>query len=161
MYQGRFSGMGAVGDDDQHTFHPPYVPEWNEFFARQMYFQYNRLRSEPDRVGLVIDATDHDAFLYGLPNAALVEKLFEAAQLTAKLSGGGLITRQLIARLGGLNGARVFKIPGVRRLLKKHGPRDTFTRNVALQFIGGKDPDNPQARFADHKHLYILRDVRR
>jgi hypothetical protein len=132
------ASIRLVGDDDQHTFHPPYVPEWNEFFARQMYFQYNRLRSEPDRVDLVIDATDHDAFLYGLPNAALVEKLFEAAQLTAKLSGGGLITRQLIARLGGLNGARVFKIPGVRRLLKKHGPRDTFTRNVALQFIGGR-----------------------
>jgi hypothetical protein len=28
-------------------------------------------------------------------------------------------TRQLLARLGGVDGARVFKIPGVRRLLKQ------------------------------------------
>jgi hypothetical protein len=112
----------------------------NEFFARQMAFPYNRLRIEPERICLIIDVTSHDAFLYGLPNAAVVEKLFDAARLDAKLSGGGLITRQLIARLGGLNGARVFKIPGVRRLLKQHGPRDTFTRNVALGFIGKTDP---------------------
>jgi hypothetical protein len=52
-------------------------------------------------------------------SAALVEKLFDAAQLDAKLSGGGLITRQLITRLGGLNGARVFKIPGVRSFVKE------------------------------------------
>jgi len=120
-----------------------------------MVLQYNLLRIEPKRLGLVIDATGHDAFLYGLPSAALVEKLFDAARLDAKLSGGGQITRQLIARLGGVNGARVFKIPGVRRLLRQHGPRDTFTRNVALQFIGKRDPDNPQARFEDHKHLHI------
>jgi hypothetical protein len=43
----------------------------------------------------------------------------------------------------------------VRRLLKQHGPRDAFTRNVALQFIGKNDPANPLARFEDHKHLYI------
>jgi hypothetical protein len=149
------ASVKLLGSDEQYTFHPPYVPEWNEFFARQMALQYNLLRIEPERIGLVIDATSDDAFLYGLPSAALVEKLFDAAQLDAELSGGGLITRQLIARLGGLNGARVFKIPGVRRLLKQHGPRDTFTRNVALQFIGKKDPTNPLARFEDHKHLYI------
>jgi hypothetical protein len=149
------ASVKLLGSDEQHTFHPPYVPEWNEFFAREMALHYNRLRIEPERIGLVIDATSHDAFLYGLPSAALVEKLFDAAQLDAKLSGGGLITRQLIARLGGLNGARVFKIPGVRRLLKQHGPRDAFTRNAALQFIGKKDPDNPQASFEEHKHLYI------
>jgi hypothetical protein len=149
------ASVKLLGSDEQHTFNPPYVPEWNEFFARQMSLRYNQLRIEPERIGLVIDATRHDAYLYGLPSGALIEKLFDAAQLDAKLSSSGLITRQLIARLGGLNGARVFKIPGVRRLLKQHGPRDTFTRNVALQIIGGKDPNNPQARFADHKQLYI------
>jgi hypothetical protein len=149
------ASIRLFGGDDQHTFHPPFVPEWNEFFARKMALHYNRLRIEPERIGLIIDGTSDDAFLYGLPNAALVEKLFDSAQLDAKLSGGGLITRQLITRVGGLDGARVFKIPGVRRLLKQYGPRDTFTRNAALQLIGKTDPANPLARFEDHKNLYI------
>ena len=141
--------------DEQHTFHPPYVPEWNEFFSRQMHFQHDRLRIEPERVGIIVDAADHDAFLYGLSASALVEKLFESAGQRARLSAGGLITRQVISRLGGLKGARVFKIPGVRRLLKSHGPRGSFTKKSALQLIGETDPKNPQAKFSDHKQLYI------
>jgi hypothetical protein len=111
------ASVNLYGGDDHYTFHPPYVPEWNEFFARRMHFQYNKLRVEPERIGIIIDAVDHDSFIYGLPVPALVEKLFESVGLRAKLSGGGLITRQLISRLGGVDGARVFKIPGVRRLL--------------------------------------------
>ena len=120
-----------------------------------MYFRHNGLRIEPERVGLVIDAADHDATLRGLSASALVVKLFESAGQRARLSGGGLIARQVISRLGGLNGARAFKIPGVRRLLKTYGPRDTFTKIAALQLIGGRDPENPQASFADHRRLYI------
>lgn len=149
------ASVTVAGGDDQHTFHPPYVPEWNEFYARAMNFQYNKTRIEPDRNGIVIDVTDHDSFLYGLPVSALVEQLFRSAGFHAKLSGGGLIARQLIARLGGLAGVRAFKIPGVRRLLRTHGPRDVFTRKGALELIGQRDPDNPTASFNDHKGLYI------
>ena len=149
------ASVTLYGGDNEHSFHPPYVPEWNEFFARRMHIQHNKLRIEPERIGIIIDAADHDTFLYGLPVPALVEQLFESVGLRAKLSSGGLIARQLISQLGGVNGARVFKIPGVRRLLKKYGPRAAFTKKAAFQLIGSKDPDNPQAGFADHKHLYI------
>lgn len=116
------ASVTLYGGDNEHTFHPPYAPEWNEFFARRMHFEYNRLRIEPERIGIIIGATDHDTFLYGLPVPALVEQLFESVGLRAKLSSGGLIARQLISQLGGLQGARVFKIPDVRRLLKTYGP---------------------------------------
>jgi hypothetical protein len=149
------ASVSLFGGDEQQTFHPPYVPELNEFLARTMYFPYNKLRIEPERLGIIIRAADHDSFLYALPVPALVERLFEMAGLRAKLSGGGLITRQLIARLGGVNGARVFKIPGVRRLLKQYGPTQAFTKSAALSLIGGKDQNNPQARFKDHEDLYI------
>ena len=116
-----------------------------------MHFDYRKLRIEPERIGITINATDHDCFLYGLSVPALMEKLFESIGVRAKLSGGGLITRQLISRLGGVDGARVFKIPGVRRLFKAYGPRDAFTKKAALELIGKKDPNNPQASFADHR----------
>ena len=54
-----------------------------------------------------------------------------------------------------MKGARVFKIPGVRRLLKTYGPREAFTRKAALELIGKSDPDHRQASFTDHKLLYI------
>jgi hypothetical protein len=98
------ASVALSGADGQFSFHPPYVPEWNEFFARRMHFQHDKVRIEPERIGIIIDAADHDTFVYGLPVAALAEKLFESIGARAKLSGAGLITRQLISQLGGLKG---------------------------------------------------------
>ena len=149
------SFIGGLYDDEQHTLNPPYVPELNEFYARTMYFQYNKLRIESGRIGIIIDATNTDAWLYALPVADLFERIFGMAGYDTKLSNGGLITRQIISRLGGLQGARVFKIPGVRRLLRTHGPTASFTKKGALELIGKKDPENPDAKFSDHLDLYI------
>jgi hypothetical protein len=149
------SFIGGLYGDEQHTLLPPYLPELNEFYGRTMHFEPDKLRIEPGRVGLVIDAADHDSFLYALPVADLIELLFGMVGYETKLSTGGLIVRQLIARVGGLQGARVFKIPGVRRLLRTYGPTESFIKKGALQLIGGKDPENPGAEFSDHESLYI------
>lgn len=149
------SFIGGLYGEEQYTFNPPYIPELNEFYARTMHFQYDRLRIESGRIGIVIGATDTDSWLYALPVAELIERIFGMAGYGTKMSNGGLIARQLISRLGGVQGARVFKIPGVRRLLRTHGPAASFTKNAALQLIGKKDPANPDASFDDHLDLYI------
>ena len=131
-------GAGLFGDD-QFTLSPPYVPELNEFLSRRMHFDYSKLRVEPERIGVIIDAMDTDASISALSVAELFEQMFDLAGFFAKPSNGGLIARQLITRLGGLQGARVFKIPGVRRLLRTHGPNASFTKNAALQLIGQRD----------------------
>jgi hypothetical protein len=149
------SFIGGLYGDEQYTLRPPYIPELNEFYARTMHFDYSKLRSESERMGIVIDAADTDVRLNALPIAILFERVFGFAGYEAKLSNGGLITKQLIAQLGGLQGARVFKIPGVRRLLRKYGPTESFTKKGALQLIGETDPSTPEARFSDHHDLYI------
>jgi hypothetical protein len=149
------SFLGGLYDDDHYTLHPPYLPELNEFCARTMHFEYSKLRLESERVGIVIDAADTDAWLKALPIADLVERIFRLAGYQSKLSNGGLITRQLIARVGGLQGARAFKIHGVRRLIKTHGPTVSFTKRAALQLIGDNDPKRSDARFSDHSDLYF------
>lgn len=149
------SFLGGLYNDHQHTLHPPYIPELNEFYSRTMHFEDDKLRVEAERIGLVIDAADTDAWLYALSVSELVERIFSMAGYSAKLSNGGLIARQLISRLGGLQGARVFKIPGVRRLLKAHGPAAVFTKKSAIQLIAEKDPNNQEANFRDHQDLYI------
>lgn len=49
----------------------------------------------------------------------------------------------------------MFKIPGVRRLLKTHGPGASLLKKEALALIGGKDSDNPDTGFNDHLDLHI------
>ena len=149
------TSVGGLFRDERHTLSPPFIPELNEFYARQMCWHYGELRIERDGVGLLIDAVDADKYLYALPIVDLAEQIFGLAGLRTKVSSGGLILRQLVSRLGGLQGGRVFKIPGVRRLLKTYGPTATFSKNGALQLIAGKDPENPKSKFTDHEDLYI------
>jgi hypothetical protein len=149
------SFIGGLHGDEDYTLVPPFVPELNEFYARAMHFEYDKLRSESDRIGIVINACDKTSFIDALPVLDLIEKIFDLAGFSAQLSAGGLIARQLIAQFGGVDGARAFKIPGVRRLLKTHGPRAAFTKKSAIELIGSKDPDNPTASFKDYENLYI------
>jgi len=149
------SFIGGLYGDERHILIPPFVPELNEFLARTMHFEYSKLRSESDRIGLVIDACDKTTSIYALPVADLMERVFGLAGFSASISAGGLIARQLILQLGGVDGARAFKIPGVRRLLKTHGPTAAFTKKGALELIGGRDSENPNASFKDYENLYI------
>lgn len=149
------SFIGGLYGRDDFTLDPPYVPELNEFYARAMHFQYDRVRVESERIGLIGDAADSDSFVYALSTAELFKQIFALAGFTAKVSSGGLIARQLLAQLGGVQGGRVFKIPGARRLLKTHGPTSSFPKRSALQLIGGKDDDYPADRFEDYKDLYL------
>ncbi|TAK85259.1 MAG: hypothetical protein EPO09_20370 [Aquabacterium sp.] len=149
------SFLGGLFGRDDFTLDPPYVPELNEFYARTMHVLYDRLRIESERIGLIVDAADSDSFAYALPTVELLKQIFALAGFTAKVSAGGLIARQLLAQLGGVQGGRVFKIPGARRLLKTHGPTSSFGEGAALQLIGGKDGDNPEAKFTDYKDLHL------
>ena len=147
--------IGGLYGRDDFTLNPPYVPELNEFFARTVHFHYNLLRIELERIGLVIRASASDSFVYALPTAELFKQVFALAGFNASVSSGGLIARQLISQLGGVQGGRVFKLPGARRLLKTHGPTSSFKKSAALQLIGGKDKGNPDAKFEDYKDLYL------
>jgi hypothetical protein len=49
----------------------------------------------------------------------------------------------------------VFKIPGVRRLLRTHGPNSEFTKKSAIQLIGEKDLSSPGTSFNDYEDLHL------
>lgn len=141
--------------DPEHVFQPPYVPELNEFYGRELHFRHDRVRIEPGRVGIIINATDKDEFIRGVPATMIAQRILELGGINAQPSTAGLVTRQLIARMGGIDDTRAFKIPGVRRLIKTHGPDSSFTIKEALRLIGGPDPENPSAKFTDQKYLHI------
>lgn len=137
-------------DDDENCFQPPYLPELNEYFARGMGLRYSDLRLEPNRIGVVIYAAQNDVMVSAIPNWDIVEQIFKMYGASIAPSNAGLMARQLLAQVGGILGARVFKIPGVRNLLKTGGLRSTITKRAALQLIRGVGTD-----FDNHKDLYI------
>lgn len=141
-------------DPDQFIFIPPFVPELNEFAGRRIWYNFRGVRIEPERVGLIIGATTHNIDVNGIPVSELIAKMFEIAGIKATPSSGGLITEQLLARMGGPDGARSFKIPGVRRLLRTYGPTNSFTGDAAQQLIASRDLDRGVA-FQKHEQLYI------
>lgn len=145
----------VYGRSDKATFDLPHVPALNEFYAREMNIRYSQLRSEPERVGIVIDAADSSLDVTAISNRTLCEKLFEIAGIKATPSSAGLIAQQLINRMGGVDKTRAFKIGGVRRLIRQHGPTSTFTKRSALPIIGQADPAGIFAPFDTHKDLYI------
>ena len=145
----------VYGRHDNATFDLPFLPELNEFYAREMFVGYDDLRSEPERVGVVIGAADSSLDVTAISHRTLAEKIFEYVGIKAIPSPAGLMTQQLINRMGGVDKTRAFKIGGVRRLIRQHGPTATFSKKAALPIIGQPDPDGIFAPFTVHKDLFI------
>jgi hypothetical protein len=141
------------------TFFPPYVPELNEYYGRELYFDYARVRAEPrsiwNSISLITNISDSDVTLRALPTVEIAAKLFARFGIVATASRAGQITNRLIAQMGGLQGCRVFKIEGVRTLISKHAPDQSFTRSGAVMTIGNADPSTNQPRFEPFEDLFI------
>ena len=141
------------------TFFPPYVPELNEYYGRELFYHYAQVRAEPPEiwrvVSLIVHNSQYDVTLRALPANELTVKLFERFDITAKPSHPGLVTSRLIAQMGGVQGCRVFKIEGVRRLIAKYSPDQAFTRSNANQIIGDADPQTGRPHFEPFEDLFI------
>lgn len=160
----QYIGISVRGSDPWNlhgtaTFFPPYIPELNEYYGRELRFDYSRIRSEPPSifgsVGMLGHASDSTVTLRALPTGELAAKLFDRFGIHAKPSRAGQVTSRLIAQMEGLQGCRVFKIEGVRTLIGKHTADQSFTRSGAVTAIGDADPATSKPRFAPYENLYL------
>ena len=129
------------------TFHLPYIPQLNEFYGRNVHFDYARARIEPDALGIVIQLRESDLRLRGVPALQLFTQLFRIAGINAKQSTAGKVALRLIQHMGGLDDCRVFKIGGVRDLLREFSVSKSFSHKQALARIG--------PGFGPHRGLFI------
>ncbi len=141
--------------NEQFTFTVPYAPELNNELERQMHVQFRHLRVAPEGIGLIIDATSHDDSISAISVTALTKLILSTAKIESTPNQAGRIARQLINQLGGVQGARIFKIPGVRRLIKSYGLRDSFNCKMALDAIADKSSGNGRGTFGAHADLHI------
>lgn len=135
-------------DHPGHTLKLPYIRSLNEFYSREIIFDPWKLRIEKDGFSFIIKPSTESLSIYPVPVQSLVEKIFETADIQAKTSQPGIIARKIIEKIGGLEGARVLKIKGVRILLEKGKPETALTRGQATRTINENE-------FEKHKRLYI------
>jgi hypothetical protein len=147
-------GIGLFGNE-QATLMTPYIPELNEYYGRNFYFDWNEVRVEPESIGIIITVWREDLSLSALNVTSLLSKIFEVAGIKANPSKPGLIASRLIQQLGGLQGCRVFKIAGVRNLIKKYKPDQSFTKGAATQIIANLDPLTNKPNFSDYEDLFL------
>jgi hypothetical protein len=130
-----------------------------EYDGRELHFQYAHVRAEPPwvwrSIAVIVHSSASDLTLRALPTTELAAKLFERFGMIAKPSQAGLVTTRLIAQMGGLQDCRAFKIEGVRALISKYSPNQSFTRSNAKQTIGNADPATGRPRFEPFEDLFI------
>lgn len=85
----------------------------------------------------------------------LIQRVFDCFGLTATPSEAGRVTTRLVAQMGGVQSCRVFKISGVRNLIEKYSPDESFTRSAAVQVIRDVDPNTSTVGFDAFRDLYI------
>jgi hypothetical protein len=146
--------VGLIGNE-RYTLVTPFWPYLNEYFGRELFFQWNKARVEPEGVGIIITIRNDSLNLYALEISSLITKIFEIAGIRAQHSKPGLIASRLIQQLEGLQSCRVFKIVGVRTLIEKYNPDQSFTRSDANKIIGQIDPETGRPNFSDYENLYI------
>ena len=131
------TGYDRFAHDKNVTFFPPFLPELNEYYGRELYHDYANSRADYGIVGgavsLLITTSDSDITLRSLPALELVTRLFARFGVLAKPSQPGLVTNRLISQMGGIQGCRVFKIEGVRTLITDRKPDQHFERGYACK----------------------------
>lgn len=158
------------------TFNPPFARRLNEYYGRNFHFRYDRARSEPTSMGIIIESGDDEVTVNGLDNDEVIHKLLESCNCNAEVSQAGRISRRLLRHMGGLQKCRVFKMRGVRDLIREYSAQkafirpaadkegkgrevvrepgqQSFTRSAALQKIG--QVHNGTLHFSDYEDLFI------
>jgi hypothetical protein len=132
-----------------HTLSPPYKRELSELYSREISFDPWQVRSEPEGIGVIITAGEKTLSLHPIANTAVIEAMLGQAGLNAEPSQGGRLADRLQEKLDGLEGARVFKIRGVRQLVAGLKSQDAVGRGDATNAIWN------DGQFREHERLHI------
>jgi len=142
------------GEDEQVTFNYPFLPELNDFYRREI-CGADGVRAERNGLGVITNVRTDNLNIRAVPRRALIVNLFDAFGIKSQISEPGRIASRVIQQMGGVQGCRVFKIAGVRALIEKYKPFQSFTRGDATQIIGEVDPVTNVPNFSRYESLFI------
>ena len=114
-------GISTEFEYPDYTLKLPYLPDLNEFYSRQVILDPWALRVEKNAIGIIEHLNRESIKLSPVPISDIMKKIFERAGLNVDISPGGRIANLIIKSMGGIEGCRVFKVKGVRKLFKEIG----------------------------------------
>jgi DNA-directed RNA polymerase subunit RPC12/RpoP len=150
------------------TLRLPYLPRLNRFYWDAT-LRLHEVRSEFDRLGVITTPSDHALVLRPLQREPLIANIFGLAGITATQSPSGHRAHQIVRQLGHLQRCRVFRLPGVRNLLKQREAHMGVNFSRAAQYIredfaeaepfyvSGQHLDDPREvfRFLLHQRVFL------
>jgi len=145
----------TYGGDEQVTFSYPFLPELNDFYRREACVVVDGARSERNGLGFITNVGRDTLTIRALRRRSLITNIFGVFGMKAEASEAGRIASRLIQQMGGVQGCRPFKIAGVRALIEKYKPFQSFTRGGATQIIADVDPVTGVPNFAPYESLFI------
>ena len=148
-------GRISTNSDDTHTFWTPFIPALNQWVGRQVHTSLKTVRVELEGVGIICPITEDHLQIYAIQKLDLAKQLLSMAGIDAEPSPAGRIATRLISQLGGLQGGRVLKLAGVRRLIKEHGALQEFGWSTAIQTIKCGTVEFPQPDFSEYEDLFL------
>jgi hypothetical protein len=125
-----------LSPEADRTLATPYLPELNEFFRQSIGFLSEGVRVQQDGFGIIENVSSSSVSFFTLQTSQVISEFFKFFGIRAELSEAGRIAKRLIQQMGGFQGCRPFKFPGVRALIEKYGPLESFTRGAATSVIG-------------------------
>jgi len=104
----------------KHTLNPPSIRELNEFYSREMAIDPWAIRSSSRGVSRLIDVGTDSISLYPISHKKIIKQILKSIGEPSTISQAGLLAERIITKMriqNPLDACRVFKIPGVRKLL--------------------------------------------
>ena len=122
------------------TLTTPPLPEMNDFYRKEMVFIGCDVRIQRGGLDVITSADSSDFSFYACQTANVIIEFFRVFGIHAEPSLPGLVAMRMIHQMSDLQGCRVFKLPGVRKLIEEYGPLQSFTRGAATLTISQIDP---------------------
>lgn len=132
-----------------HTLKLPYKPELARDFGRKCMSASSRFRLGKGHFSVLISAHDNSVTVNPIAKKDIVKQVISASKAVVEDSQAGLLADRLLEKLDGVDGTRVFKIRGVRKLIDELAVEESITRSEATNLIWN------ERQFLDHETLYI------
>ena len=131
-----------VDRDETHTLRLPYLPDLNDWHDRELTVVRSGVRIEVEGVAAFVTPRDSSLSLRLPRRADVVRQIFARAGIEATPSAAGRAVDVIRDQLGGLQGSRLLRAPGVRKLLRTPKWRNWETAHAEIARGGLPDQRN-------------------
>lgn len=124
-------------DNRDYTLFTPGIPELSEFVGKHsLGSRWKSCRIHTYGTDIIQAAIDDVLIVKPIKKNEIVKQTLLAFGINSRESKPGLIANRLIKQMGGTSLCRIFKIAGVRELIREYGAEKSFTKAVAFSKIG-------------------------